>query len=147
MTVYLKSALLSAVCATALVTGASGAEFNIPAGDLEGALNAYTSLTGVDLIVATKAIRGIRTRGAAGALSTDDALSRLLSGTGLRAQKQTSGAIAIIRGDTSSAEIVPLQIAQAAPVSRAVETVTVTSSKLGGADVQSIPISITALSQ
>ncbi|HTO39904.1 MAG TPA: TonB-dependent receptor plug domain-containing protein, partial [Rhizomicrobium sp.] len=67
--------------------------------------------------------------------------------TGLRAQKQTSGAIAIIRGDTSSAEIVPLQIAQAAPVSRAVETVTVTSSKLGGADVQSIPISITALSQ
>ncbi len=39
-------------------------------------------------------------------------------------------------------------MAQAAPAAaRAVETVTVTSSKLGGADVQSIPIAITALSQ
>jgi outer membrane receptor protein involved in Fe transport len=42
----------------------------------------------------------------------------------------------------------PMQLAQAAPAPRAsVETVTVTSSKLGGADVQSIPIAITALSQ
>jgi outer membrane receptor protein involved in Fe transport len=39
-------------------------------------------------------------------------------------------------------------MAQANPPARAaVETVTVTSSKLGGADVQSIPIAITALSQ
>ncbi len=41
----------------------------------------------------------------------------------------------------------PLQLAQTMPSRSAVETVTVTSSKLGGADVQSIPISITALSQ
>ncbi len=40
-----------------------------------------------------------------------------------------------------------MQLAQAAPARTAVETVTVTSSKLGGADVQSIPIAITALSQ
>jgi outer membrane receptor protein involved in Fe transport len=40
-----------------------------------------------------------------------------------------------------------MQLAQAAPARAAVETVTVTSSKLGGADVQSIPIAITALSQ
>ncbi len=44
--------------------------------------------------------------------------------------------------------IAPVQIAQAVPVSRGVvETVTVTSSKLGGAAIQNIPISITALSQ
>jgi outer membrane receptor protein involved in Fe transport len=40
-----------------------------------------------------------------------------------------------------------MQLAQAVPARAAVETVTVTSSKLGGADVQSIPIAITALSQ
>ncbi len=39
-----------------------------------------------------------------------------------------------------------MQLAQATPVPRAVETVTVTSSKIGG-DVQNIPIAITALSQ
>jgi outer membrane receptor protein involved in Fe transport len=40
-----------------------------------------------------------------------------------------------------------LLLAQPTPATIAVETVTVTSSKLGGADVQSIPIAITALSQ
>ena len=52
--------------------------------------------------------------------------------------------------DTSSDNdlVEPLQLAQAASAPHAaVETVTVTSSKLGGADVQSIPIAITALSQ
>src|SRR6185437_7219507 len=58
------------------------------------------------------------------------------------------GAIAIIRQQQSAEpEITPIQMAQAAPARAAVETVTVTSSKLGGADVQSIPIAITALSQ
>ncbi len=48
----------------------------------------------------------------------------------------------------SEYEAPDIQIAQASPSQHApVETVTVTSSKLGGADVQSIPISITALSQ
>jgi outer membrane receptor protein involved in Fe transport len=42
----------------------------------------------------------------------------------------------------------PVELAQAGPVNRAsVETVTVTSSKLGGADVQSVPIAISAFSQ
>ena len=49
---------------------------------------------------------------------------------------------------SEATEVVPVQFAQAAPINKAsVETVTVTSSKLGGADVQSIPIAITALSQ
>src|SRR6185437_6368383 len=64
-----------------------------------------------------------------------------------QAQRQPSGAIAIISGRQSSVDIAPMQLAQAAPARAAVETVTVTSSKLGGADVQSIPIAITALSQ
>ncbi len=65
-----------------------------------------------------------------------------------------SRSAAILRAWLRSSEIVlqsiagPEQLAQAAPAAHgAVETVTVTSSKLGGADVQSIPISITALSQ
>ncbi len=41
----------------------------------------------------------------------------------------------------------PIQLAAAMAAPAALETVTVTSSKLGGADIQNIPISITALSQ
>ncbi|HVZ19203.1 MAG TPA: TonB-dependent receptor, partial [Terriglobales bacterium] len=58
------------------------------------------------------------------------------------------GGIGIVpqQQQSSAADIPPLQLAQAAPRAT-VETVTVTSSKLGGADVQSIPIAITAMSQ
>ena len=87
-----------------------------------------------------------------GDLSVDSALSRILSGTGFSAKRDSSGALAIVRDKQAAAydsgvDTQPLTLAQAAPARSAVETVTVTSSKLGGADVQSIPIAITALSQ
>ena len=59
-----------------------------------------------------------------------------------------SQSFATARPKTAATKSAPIQLAQAAlPPRAAVETVTVTSSKLGGADVQSIPIAITALSQ
>ena len=92
---------------------------------------------------------GSRTKGVAGALAPEDALTRLLKGTGFWLRHK-SGAIAIVRNKSSYNSVnesTPVQLAQATPIRPAVETVTVTSSKLGGADVQSIPIAITALSQ
>ena len=86
-------------------------------------------------------------------MSADDALAHIpASGTGFTTH-HVGNAVAIIRDPLRQSEAAPsdlqeLQFAQATPLARgAVETVTVTSSKLGGADVQSIPISITALSQ
>ncbi len=65
--------------------------------------------------------------------------------------RHPSGAIAVIRSDESLNNSNPADIVAptriAAATQSTVETVTVTSSKLGGADVQSIPIAITALSQ
>src|SRR6185437_1701194 len=131
--------------------GANAASFDIPAGSMDAALRAYMAQSGVQLLVPVDAVKGLRTNGVRGDLSADAALSRILSGTGL-IKHQEDGAIAIVRDRSSQVEpasIAPLQLAQATPSARAsaVETVTVTSSKLGGADVQSIPISITALSQ
>ena len=147
---HLSTRLLGSVFAATLATAAFAATFDIPGGDLKSALAAYTAQSGVELIVSSEAIRDTHTRGAKGALSPDDALSRILAGTGFAAHRTSSGAVGIVRDRSSY--IVPaadlsIQMAQAAPARAAVETVTVTSSKLGGADVQSIPISITALSQ
>jgi outer membrane receptor protein involved in Fe transport len=130
------------------IGAAAAQDFNVPAGDLKFALDAYSAQTGTPLIYPAEAVRGIRTSGAKGPLSANDALSRILSGTGFGIHRE-EGAIAIVRQQQQSygPEITPIQVAQAAPSARAVETVTVTSSKLGGADVQSIPIAITALSQ
>jgi len=140
--------LKSAAAAIALLcTGPAFAEdFNIPAGDLAGALDLYASRTGVQLIYADTAVRGVQTKGVKGDLAPDAALTRLLSGTGFSIHRRPTGSIAIV-ADQQSVLDVPMQLAQAAPAHNTVETVTVTSSKLGGADVQSIPISITALSQ
>ncbi len=146
----LKSSFTLGALALAFTTAAWASGFNIPAGDLEGALDAYSAQTGVQLLYAEKIIKGVRSKGAKGDISSDDALSRILSGTGFSVHRD-SGVIAIVPDRASyymPAELPTIQLAQTAPVSRAaVETVTVTSSKLGGADVQSIPISITALSQ
>ncbi|HTO39524.1 MAG TPA: STN domain-containing protein, partial [Rhizomicrobium sp.] len=132
------------------VSGAFAAEFNIPAGDLKAALDSYMSQTGVELIYPEDQMGGSRTKGVAGALAPEDALGRILKGTGFSMHHE-SGAIAIVRDRSSlnsANEVAPMHLAQASlPARTAVETVTVTSSKLGGANVQSIPISITALSQ
>jgi outer membrane receptor protein involved in Fe transport len=135
------------VSVMAMIGAARAADFNIPAGDLKAALGAYMAQSGVTLLVSGDTLKGARTNGVNGSLPADSALSRLLSGTGFTAHRDASGLIGIVKERSSAAEIAPIELAQAAPAPRAVETVTVTSSKLGGADVQSIPIAITALSQ
>ncbi len=147
MPIDLRTALLASV-ATFAAMAANAADFNIPGGDLKSALDSYSRQTGVSLLYSDQAIRGVRSQGVQGDIGADEALSRILTGTGFQIRRHEGSAITIVRGDTQSSEnIANFQIAQAAPARSAVETVTVTSSKLGGADVQSIPIAITALSQ
>jgi len=140
--------MLGSAAAVATLCGAAAAQdFAVPSGDLKQALDIYRAQTGVPLVVSTEAIKGVRSAGVKGDLSPDSALSRILSGTGFTAHRDPSGIIAVVRENSSNLDVQPMQLAQAAPARSAVETVTVTSSKLGGADVQSIPIAITALSQ
>ncbi len=150
----LKSVLLTGIAASAafFASPVFAESFDIPGGTLSVALDEYTAQTGVDLAVSAQALQGVKTKGVAGTMSADDALAHILSGTGFTTH-HVGNAVAIIRDPLRQSEAAPsdlqeLQFAQATPLARgAVETVTVTSSKLGGADVQSIPISITALSQ
>ena len=132
----------------AMISASALAEdFNIPAGDLKSALAIYTKQTGVTIIYVPDDMQGARSRGVKGDLTSSDALSQILTGTGFGIRHEGSG-IEIVRERSSLEDDQPQQFAQAAPASRGVvETVTVTSSKLGGADVQSVPIAITALSQ
>jgi iron complex outermembrane recepter protein len=148
--VFLKSALGGSVCAALLAGGAFAETFNIPAGDLSTALDAYTAQTGVSLMVSSQAVKGSRTKGAKGELSANAALSRILSGTGFTERHEANG-IAIVRGvpqQSSSTAIPVVSLAEAAPARAAagIESVVVTSSKIKG-DIQTVPIAITALSQ
>ena len=142
---FLPAAFLGALT---FATPALAYNFSIPAGNLNDALNAYSNKTGVQLVVSADAIKGVRSEGATGDLSADDALAHILSGTGFVVH-HSAGAAIIVRGARASEEMSDprLAAAPAASVSGSpLETVTVTSSKIAG-DVQNIPISITALSQ
>ncbi|HVU19465.1 MAG TPA: TonB-dependent receptor [Rhizomicrobium sp.] len=138
--------LLATVAPVAI---AQAGEINIPAGTLGAALDAYAAQTGIHLLYAEHDVSGVKTKGVAGDLTPDGALTRLLSGTGFVVHKHSPNEIAVVRDmeSLSAPPITSIQIAQSTPPRASVETVTVTSSKLGGADVQSIPIAITALSQ
>ena len=131
------SLVFGCVCAAAFSICAQAQNFNISGGDLATALDVYIAQTGVQLIVSEDAVKGVRTNGVKGDLSASDALIQLLAGTGF-ATRREDGAIGIIRGTPQSGAELPVGARQAAPA-RAVETVTVTSSKLGGADVQIDP--------
>ena len=145
----LKQIFLVSACAVVMASSAIAMRFDIPGGDLKAALDSYAKQAGVSLIVSADAVKGAHTNGVKADMSADAALARILSGTGFTTRKD-SGAVVVMHSQSSSS-VSPdnqlLQTAQAVPIHVAVETVTVTSSKLGGADVQSIPISITALSQ
>ena len=143
---FVKGALLGCVSSLGFMSLAVAGNFNIPPGDLSSALDAYTVQSGVPIVVSDDVIKGARTNGLIGPYSANDALTRLLTGTGLSVRREGS-AFTIIRGVHTSMEEVPAQLAAATAAPAALETVTVTSSKLGGADIQNIPISITALSQ
>ncbi len=146
----IRSTLLLSAGAVLIASGAHAQDFSIPHGDLGQALNSYMRQAGVTVMYVPATVRGIQSDGAEGNLSADTALAHLLKGTGFRPHRTASGAIGILRESESLNEAVSVpsfELAQAAPARAGVETVTVTSSKFGGADVQSIPISITALSQ
>jgi outer membrane receptor protein involved in Fe transport len=148
-----KLLMLSATIATATLGAAVAGEAQantlnaaIAPMPLNRALEQYAKQTGLQVVYVSATASGVKSSGAAAGLTREAALRALLSGTGLESRFIDSSTVTITKAERHT-EIVPIQIAQAAPSRPAVETVTVTSSKLGGADVQSIPIAITALSQ
>ncbi len=72
---------------------------SIPASDLVTALDSLARQSGAQFIYQADQLRGLRTRGVSGSLSTDDALKRLLSGSGFTVHHDASGAMVIVKGD------------------------------------------------
>jgi outer membrane receptor protein involved in Fe transport len=136
------------LCSAALLAAPAAAnDFNIPAGDLKSALDTYVKQAGVELVVSSSAIKGVKTNGVKGDIPADEALIRILKGTGFSIYRQSAGALGITQ-EQSSAEVSPIRLAQAErpEIQTALETVTVTAQKMEE-NIQNVPIAITALSQ
>lgn len=73
--------------------------FNIPAQPLASALNSFGRQSGLQVTLAASTSRGVRSSAVAGALSPEQALARLLLGTGIT--YQISGGTAVIGSPSS----------------------------------------------
>lgn len=69
--------------------------FNIPAQALGSALNAYADVANVQLSYPAELTNGLRSSGVSGALTAQQALQRLLVGTGLGAKVTANGSITL----------------------------------------------------
>lgn len=88
---------LALVCTLALAATAhaQNREFDVAAGDLKAALDAYIAQAGVQLLYKVEDIKGLSTKGLKGSLSPEQALTRLLEGTRLKVRRDEGGAIVL----------------------------------------------------
>ena len=92
-----RASILAGAVALALSFAAQAQDltFDIGAGDLKAALEAYTKQTGQQLVYQPDDVKDRTTPGVHGAMTSEQALTALLAGTGLKVNKDPSGAIAI----------------------------------------------------
>ena len=95
--------LVRAVLLGALLTASAFAAdttkktYDIPAGDAAVALKQFSATSGRETLFAADAVRGVKTAAVKGELTAQEAIDALLSGSGLVATVDSSGAIAVRR--------------------------------------------------
>jgi len=86
------------------LAGASGEAprraLDIPPQSLAQALASLASIEGIHIIFLTEDVDGLRTRGVTGSVTLDEALTRLLQGTGLTHAYLDAKTITVVPGDT-----------------------------------------------
>lgn len=99
-TTGLIAALAASTCIVAIAAPAQAQQtaFNIPAGSLKSALDAYGRQSGRPIIYKADEIRGIRSSGYRGSAAPEQALDAILSNTGFTARAGAGGSVAIVRG-------------------------------------------------
>lgn len=95
--------------------GAATFAFDVPAEPLDEALANVARTTGMQLLSDSNLIAGRRGNALGGRMTAEEALTRLLAGTGLRARFTARGAIVITSAVTADLMLEPLHV-QAAPV-------------------------------
>ena len=126
---------------------ASPRRIDIPAGDLVSGLDAFAAQSGTQLLYRADQLKGVRTRGVHGNVSPDEALQKLLSGSGYGIRRDAStGAVVIVRADrqedpapapaaTPPAQPAPAR-AETPPEPVKLESVEVTGSRIPRAEVE-----------
>ena len=136
--------LLALVCAlpAAGFAQAAARRVDIPAGEMVGALDQLARQTGAQFIYDANQLRGVHTAGVHGTLTTDQALNRLLQGSGFGVKQDGSGAMVIVKTAAPAAPAAqppPPPLAptnQAAANPQTLQEVVVTGSRIPRAQIE-----------
>ncbi len=90
-------------------------QVDIPASDLVTALDTLAKQSGAQFIYRADQLKGLRTNGARGSMTSEAALSRLLQGTGYVTHADQSGAVVIVKADVPAQQAPPARPAPAPP--------------------------------
>lgn len=88
-------ALMGSLSATAFAVADGIKTVDIPAGDLQAALETFAKQSGTDLVFRPEQVAGLKTHGVQGELPTFEAMSKLLEGTPLKLSVSEKGAMLI----------------------------------------------------
>src|SRR5579859_3413351 len=160
-----RSIFLGSLCSLLIsayaIADAPKRPINIPAGDLGSALQLLAKQSGADIVYRPEQVKGLKTEGVSGNLSTREALDTLLKGTVLTLRTDSSGAILIIGPPPDGPPPAPTKStpvgkqttrpSKARPTqddgpdaTNALEEIVVTATKRSES-IQDVPVSITAL--
>lgn len=140
--------LLSLACSAALSAQAQeppARPIDIPAGSLAGALDSLSRQSGTQVVYPADQLRGVDTAGAQGNLTPDQALDKLLAGSGFVARRGDAGAVVIVRAAVANPPPAPAPapapkaLEPAAPAAEepvTMETLQVTGSRIPRAQIE-----------
>jgi iron complex outermembrane recepter protein len=106
LTKTLRSLVLIVACCLSSVSvalaDAPQRPINIPAGDLNTALELLSKQSGTELVFRPEQVKGLKTKGVHGTLSVPEAIKKLLVGTGLELSTDSTGAMLIAAPQTAT---------------------------------------------
>lgn len=151
-----RAMLLGSVCAVLISNTALAQDrsFNIPAGNLKDALEAFAQQAGIELVYKSTDVADRRTKGVAGSLDARKALALLLDGTSLTMKDRRGAILVSAAASTPSDFPAPDKAAEPADTTqekssdrttdedRKVERVVVTGTHIRGKHPKSSPLDI-----
>ncbi len=131
-----------ALTLAALAQAPSTKNFNVPANSATNAIKVFSGQSGVEVLMPTEAVKGVRTNAVQGAMSPRDALEKMVAGTGLEViQDEKTGALglraasAVAKNDDSREASIPAtKVERTATGAIKLETVAVLGTRIRNVD-------------
>jgi iron complex outermembrane recepter protein len=142
-TISIVAALAATVCMSAMAAPAQAQQrqFDIPAGSLKAALDAYGRQSGRPIIYRSEDVRGAMSPGFQGSATPEAALDAILAGSGLRSQAGSGSSVAVVRNQRVSSMQEGEDVSGSANVENGSTDIVVTGSRIRGAKPTSPVIS------